>query len=64
MYYISKNFLNTDKDVKNMFIDLDPENLYKIQGSAVEPQWFYGAILRIGSLLSATLYMYTTYKIL
>ena len=38
IYYILKLLLNTDNDAKNMYLDLDPENLCKIQGSAAEPQ--------------------------
>ena len=57
MYYILKLFLNTHNDEKTSKknLDLDTKNLFKIQGSAAEPQWFYGSILRTGSLLSATM---------
>ena len=38
MYYILKLLLNTQNDEKkNMYLDLDPENLCKIQGSTAEP---------------------------
>ena len=37
MYHILKLFLNTHNDAKNTYLDLDPENLFKIQGSTAEP---------------------------
>ena len=46
------------KHENNMYLDLDPKNLFNIQCSAAEHQWFYGPLLRSGSLLSATLYLY------
>ena len=30
MYYILKKNLNTHNDAKNIYLDLDPENLFKI----------------------------------
>ena len=37
MYYILKLFLNIHNDAKNMYLDLDPESLFKIWSSAAEP---------------------------
>ena len=37
MYYILKLFLNKHNDAKNMYLDLDPKNLFTIYGSAPKP---------------------------
>ena len=55
MYFNLKLFLNTHNDTKNMYLDLDRESLFKIQGSAAEPWWFQDSILRIVSKLSANM---------
>lgn len=37
MYYILKLLLNIHNDAKNMYLNLDLENLCKIEGSATGP---------------------------